>query len=69
MLGRRLPLTTLLVSVEERDELIRLIRPAGPGPNTRRASRVRRIRLPSPVLKPGLARDVPVLTREQQPGL
>ncbi|MBT0768920.1 hypothetical protein KIH74_08285 [Kineosporia sp. J2-2] len=65
VLGARVPLTTLYVSVEERDEFIRLIRPKTPGPGTQgRVSRARRIRLPSPGLKPGLARDVGVMTSD-----
>ncbi|GAA3637364.1 hypothetical protein GCM10022223_65320 [Kineosporia mesophila] len=61
VLGWKVPLTTLFVSVEDRDEFMRLIRPKGPGGGARKAARARRIRLPSPAinpgLKPGLARD------------
>lgn len=64
VIGQKAALTTLVLSVEDRDEFIRLIRPPGPGPNTARVARVRRIRLPSPVLKPGLARDAPVMTSQ-----
>ncbi len=67
VIGQQAALTTLVVSVEERDEFIRLIRPPGSGPNAARAARVRRIRLPSPVLKPGLARDAPIMTDQAAP--
>jgi len=64
VLGREVPLTTLFVSVEDRAEFIHLIRPPGPGPGAVPVAPVRRIRLPSPVLKPGLARDAGVLPNE-----
>lgn len=66
VLGWKVPLTTLVVSVEDREELLHLIRPTGPGPNTRKVARQRRIRLPSPVMKPGLARDVQAMTSQSQ---
>ncbi|GAB3257767.1 hypothetical protein [Kineosporia babensis] len=67
VLGWKVPLTTLFVSVEDRDELIRLIRPAGPANGARKTSRARRIRLPSPVMKPGLARDARVMHTPSRP--
>ena len=64
VIGQKVALTTLVLSVEDRDEFIRLIRPPGSGPNAARVAKVRRIRLPSPVLKPGLARDAPIMTSQ-----
>ncbi|GAB6904038.1 hypothetical protein [Kineosporia succinea] len=58
VLGWKVPLTTLFVSVEDRDEFVRLIRPRGPGNGSHsKQAKARRIRLPSPSLKPGYARD------------
>lgn len=68
VLGRPLPLTTLVVSVEDRDTLIRLIRPARPGRGARQVARPRRIRLPNPVLKPGLASHAHLRTGQAEAG-
>jgi len=62
VMGRQVPLTTLVVSVEERDDLVRLIRPDGRGRGNIRIARARRIRLPGPVLKPGLASQARMMT-------
>jgi hypothetical protein len=67
VIGQKVALTTLVLSVEDRDEFIRLIRPPGAGPNAARVAKVRRIRLPSPVLKPGLARDAPIMRNDETP--